>query len=174
MCDGVEPSRLYGTDLHDEFLQLGFDLFRDREALTEGGATFVAGDMLDPDDGSLVQFDGKITMVHATNFFHLFAWDQQVVIGTRMVRFLKGETKDALLFGWHIGSLEPKHDKTTHLGERYLHNNESFQRLWDEVGEKTGTKWRVEGEVIAKMPPGLRGFDDNARIMRYGVYQETL
>lgn len=172
--DGVEPSRLYGTDLHNEFLELGFDLFRDRESLTEGGATFVAGDMLNADDADLVRFDGKVTIIHATNFFHLFAWDQQVAIGTRMTRFLKPETKDALLFGWHIGSLKPRNDKALYLGDRYLHNEESLQKLWDEVGEKTATKWRVESEVISKMPPGLRGFDDNARIMRYGVYQEPL
>ena len=172
--DGVDPSRLYGTDIHDEFLELGFDLFRDRESLTEGGATFVAGDMLNPDDPDLVRFDGKITIIHACNFFHLFAWEQQVVIGKRVVRFLKPETKDALLFGWHIGSLKPGPERTMALGERHLHNEESFQKLWDEIGEKTDTKWRVESQVISKMPPGLKGFDDNARIMRYGVYQLPL
>ena len=28
------------------------------------------------------------------------------------------------------------------------HNSESFKKMWHEVGEATGTKWRVETEMI--------------------------
>jgi hypothetical protein len=30
----------------------------------------------------------------------------------------------------------------------YRHNNDSFRKMWDEIGEATGTKWRVESELI--------------------------
>ena len=41
--DGVDSSRLYGTDLEPRFLDAGYDLFKDQYKLK---ATFVAGDML--------------------------------------------------------------------------------------------------------------------------------
>ncbi|KAK1241030.1 hypothetical protein MKX08_001004 [Trichoderma sp. CBMAI-0020] len=73
--DGIEPTRLFGTDLHSEFISIGAELFRDEA----NGLTFVAGDMLDPNDEALGILDGKITLVHAGNFFHLFTWEEQVV-----------------------------------------------------------------------------------------------
>lgn len=45
--EGVDSTRLYGTDLHAEFVELGYKQFRDRETLK---ATLVVGDLLLPDE----------------------------------------------------------------------------------------------------------------------------
>ncbi|KAM6485673.1 hypothetical protein HDV62DRAFT_403067 [Trichoderma sp. SZMC 28011] len=71
--DGIEPTRLFGTDLHPEFISIGTELFNDEGC----GLTFVPGDLLDPEDKALNKLDGKITLIHAANFFHLFTWEQQ-------------------------------------------------------------------------------------------------
>ncbi|UKZ80066.1 hypothetical protein TrVFT333_007831 [Trichoderma virens FT-333] len=71
--DGIEPTRLFGTDLHSEFISIGTELFDDEGC----GLTFAAGDMLDPEDKALDTLDGKITIIHAANFFHLFTWEEQ-------------------------------------------------------------------------------------------------
>lgn len=41
--DGIGPTRLFGTDLHSEFISIGAELFCDEAS----GLTFAAGDMLD-------------------------------------------------------------------------------------------------------------------------------
>lgn len=162
---GVHPSRLYGTDLHPEFIHIGNELFGDEQR----GPTFVAGDVLNDDDSSLKELDGKVTMIHAAYFFHLFTWDDQVRIGARMVRFLQPGTSDAVIFGRHIGTLRPREMQV--LSRCYLHNRESFQRLWDEVGNKTGTRWRVEAEMVDRLHVRLPFFGDDEKYMSFGVYQ---
>ncbi|KAK8913479.1 Methyltransferase trt5 [Metarhizium anisopliae] len=162
---GLHPSRLYGTDLHPEFMQIGNELFGDKDR----GPTFVAGDMLDTDDVRLRELDHKVTMIHAGNFFHLFTWDQQVKIGTRMLRFFQPGTTDAVIFGRHIGTLRPR--EIDDLGVYYLHNQESFEKLWGEIGDRTGTKWRVEAEVVERLGASLPFFGDDERYMTFGVYQ---
>ncbi|EFY95250.1 S-adenosylmethionine-dependent methyltransferase family protein [Metarhizium robertsii] len=166
---GVHPSRLYGTDLRPEFIRIGNELFGDEQR----GPTFVAGDVLNADDSSLKELDGKVTLIHAAYFFHLFTWDDQVRIGERMVRFLQPGTGDAVVFGRHIGTLRPRELEvpTTRASRCYLHDGESFQRLWDEVGSRTGTRWRVEAEMTDRLHVRFPFFGDDEKYMSFGVYQ---
>ncbi|KAH8885337.1 hypothetical protein GQ53DRAFT_785643 [Thozetella sp. PMI_491] len=149
--DGAPTENLYGCDLRQEFLDLGYDLFKDRDTFK---GTFVAGDMLDPDNTSLKVLDGKLNIIHAASFFHLFGWEDQVDIGARIIRFFKPGAKNATLIGRQIGKYDPV-DPEVHaqrgLG-RYHHNPESLQKLWDEIGVKTGTKWKVEMAVLEESP----------------------
>jgi hypothetical protein len=139
--DGIDPTRLYGTDLHSEFISIGTELFRDEAS----GLTFAAGDMLDPNDEALGILDGKITLVHAGNFFHLFTWEEQVVIGMRIVCCMHPETIDAIIFGRQIGTHSPRERQ----GRRksFLHDEESLQRLWNEIEAETGICWRVRMNI---------------------------
>lgn len=170
MHDGVDSKKLFGTDLHAEFIDIGFELFRDGGKLN---ATFAAGDMLRDDDQGLAAIDGKVTLVHVANFFHLFSWAQQVAIGKRIVRFLKAGTQDAIIFGRQIGSVVPGEEVTSRSGQnaKFLHDVSTFQRLWDEVGQKTGTRWSAEVDVIETIPVQIPGFGENARYCKFGVYQ---
>ncbi|RYP83153.1 hypothetical protein DL769_001459 [Monosporascus sp. CRB-8-3] len=78
--EGVDSSRLYGIDLESRFLSAGYELFRDRDTLK---ATLVTGDLLasgeegEGDDASRL-LNGKMTIIHAMSFFHLFSWQAQV------------------------------------------------------------------------------------------------
>lgn len=150
--DGVRGVQLFGTDVQSKFVDIGYNLFQDEG---DFGATFVVGDMLDPDDTRLDELSQKVTIIYAGSFFHLFNWTQQVYIGKRLVGFLKQGTKNALIYGRHIGTSEPG---MSSLGDMspYLHNRESFQRLWDKVGNLTNTRWTVEiepaGEKILDTP----------------------
>ncbi|KAI3337893.1 hypothetical protein F4824DRAFT_462098 [Ustulina deusta] len=171
--EGVDSSRLYGTDLHAEFLELGYEQFRDRETLK---ATFVAGDMLLPDaeyaaSAMARTFNGKMTMAHASNFFHLFGWDSQLVICERIVGFFRrglGAESPAVLFGSHLGSVKPGEVRAG--GFRvFMHDQSTFQSLWDEVGRKTGTTWKVSMKATAMPATKLDIFSEDVRVMRYVV-----
>jgi SAM-dependent methyltransferase len=170
---GVDGSRLFGTDLHRDFIDVGYELFRDSSYLK---ATFVTGDMLDPADKRLRELDGKITIVHAGSFWHLFNWDQQVVAAVRLVKFLKPGRKNAIIYGKQVGTVRPlamSRDQVSKMGTRsvYLHDQKSFQRLWDQIGIKTRTRWRVELDHIGEVPMQIPGLGHDARISRYGIYQ---
>ena len=149
--DGAPAKNLVGADLRTEFVELGYELFCDKSRFE---AQFVTGDILDDQDSALAAaLDGKFDMIHAASFFHLFGWDDQVRVGERLVRFLKTGAKDALVLGRQVGSENPPNLEEYYAsGKRlYPHNVESFQRMWDIIGEKTGTKWRVSGGLF-EMP----------------------
>lgn len=168
---GVSPARLSAVDLHPELLDIGFELFRDRERIED--ATFFVGDVLKKDNNNaeLQKLDGKVTMIHAANFFHLFPWDEQVSAGIRMTELFDPDQKDCFIFGRHVGSLEPGARTASTLSEElFLHDERSFQKLWDEIGGKTETRWKVEVDVLGKMPPGYAYLGEAARYCRFVVW----
>ncbi|KAK3689345.1 hypothetical protein B0T22DRAFT_528349 [Podospora appendiculata] len=167
--DGAPQRNLVGTDLRPEFIDLGYDLFRDRETF---GGKFVTGSMLDPEDAGLKALDGTVDIIHAASFFHLFGWEDQVVIGVRMVRFFKDGVEGATVLGRQIGNpgevLEPEEHARRGLG-RYHHNRASMQRLWDVVGARTGTEWKVEAELETVVEEAVDGNEENRTTIRFVV-----
>jgi hypothetical protein len=181
VVDGVDSARLYGTDLQSEFLELGYELFRDKERLK---ATMVAGDMLAEgrtvtDDDPLAIFDGKMDIIHAGAFFHLFPRETQVQAAIRMIKFFRLNEPNVFIWGRQmaadvagdmVGSLRNTGDK------RFLHTAASWQGLWDEAGLATGTTWRTEWNVIkdneldTPRVNSVRSDGVGIRIARFGVY----
>ncbi|KAI3329919.1 S-adenosyl-L-methionine-dependent methyltransferase [Ustulina deusta] len=137
IAEGVPSERLYGIDLQDRFLDFGYDLFRDRDSTR---ATFVSGDMLREEDPRLEELMGKVDIIYASAFFHLFEREDQIKAAKRMVGFLKPGNKNAIIFGHNGG---PK----ISAWEKYVLDEESWRHMWDEVGEATGTSWRTEMNV---------------------------
>ncbi|KAK8091538.1 hypothetical protein PG997_001899 [Apiospora hydei] len=172
---GVDPTRLYGADLERPFVEAGYDLFRDREGAFGRGATLVAeGGGGDP---ALEVLDGKIDIVHASAFFHLFTWRDQVVAAKRVVRFLrdKGESEDgeeAIVFGRQVASTSPREITGPRGERRFLHDAATWQRLWDEVGEATGTRWRTEVEMVDEGRGEAGALDDaNKKRMNFACFR---
>ncbi|KAL5628947.1 hypothetical protein BROUX41_002338 [Berkeleyomyces rouxiae] len=252
---GVPPSRLLGTDIHPAMIDLGFDLFRDRAdepaaplARVLGrrrlamGSRFVVADLLDDCDAGLKALGGRFSIVHASNFWHMFPWLQQIEIAVRLVSMLKPGTTDALIYGRQIGrkdadlapdcscphdpaypfscaphdplsaaadcayleSLAPRSPSISSVSSAstydsevapfsdtsslastvsfslpsptddqraFLHNQKTFQMLWDIVGERTLTRWRVEVDFLSKTTADLPGFGDDVYVVHYGVHQ---
>ncbi|KAH6625445.1 hypothetical protein C7974DRAFT_396109 [Boeremia exigua] len=141
--DGAPSENLYASDVKGDFWGLGQELFLDESSLK---ATFIAADILD-DKSPLQELTGKFDIIHAASFFHLFDWDGQVIAAKRMVSLLN-PASDSLILGRQVGRTEAgeftagvERDK-----RRYWHNLESWTKLWDLVGDETGTKWKVEAE----------------------------
>ncbi|KAI1370625.1 hypothetical protein F4677DRAFT_438020 [Hypoxylon crocopeplum] len=172
--DGVDSGRLYGTDLEPRFLDAGYDLFKDRDKFK---ATLIAGDMLDQGktgdgDERLKVLDGKMTVIHATSFFHLFTWENQVRAARRMIRFLDPNDPEVMIFGRQVGTTTPGDREGAGGSKRFLHNARSWQELWDEVSKSTGTAWRTEVNEIQE--PGMHpdgNTDGSLRRIRFGVFR---
>jgi len=166
-ADGVCGSRLFGIDINPALIDVGRELFRDSDSL---GATFVVGDMIDPDDNRVSQLEGQVTMIQADSFFHLFTWTQQLYIGKRIVSFLKPGTQNAVIFGRQAGKLKRKISPWRD-GSPYLHNQDSFQELWNEVGRMTGTRWAVQFEPDGDPLPAFVGVERDTLPVRFTVHQ---
>ena len=86
----------------------------------------------------------RINIIFAGSFFRLFDWDDdQVVVSKRAVAMLEAE-EGSLIFGFQVGRLNPGSAANPHVpkGRMYFHNPEIFRRLWEVVGEETGTAWK--------------------------------
>ena len=93
------------------------------------------------------QLTGKLDIVHAASFFHLFDWDGQVAAAKKVVGLLN-PASDSLILGRQAGRAEAG-DFTAQVEQsksRYWHNPASWTKLWEQVGAETGTHWKVEAE----------------------------
>lgn len=103
---------------------------------------------------------GQIDIVNAASFFHLFSWDQQIIVAKRIVSLLRAQP-GSLLIGRQVGCADP--DNTNDEGqasELYRHNLETWKSLWRQVQEETGTRWEVDGgfEDWTAQSSIMRGF----------------
>src|SRR5271155_3507202 len=152
---GVAPTRLYGVDVSDGFVELGLELFRDKATMQ---SRFIVTDLLNSPSVP-VQLQGKMNFIFAGSFFHLFGWDDQLTLSKRVVEMLKPEA-GSMIFGQQLGCVEAQEDVVPDVpsGKIYFHDPESFRRLWRIVGEETGTAWEVQVES------GERGIDEMKKI----------
>lgn len=179
--DGAPPHSLYGLDVEPSFLELGYDLFCDRDGMAE--ATFVSGSLLkDVDEDastsdSLSQLHGAIDIVHASSLLHLFTWDEQVRAASRLVGFAKTKA-GCMILGRQVGALIAGEYRGLHEGSSsFRHNVETFQQLWEEVGEKTGSKWRVDArldmeDVLLGLNLGQKWMEAGTRRLHFVLTRE--
>jgi SAM-dependent methyltransferase len=143
--DGAPVENVFGAELRRDFLELSYDLFHDQTSVEK---QLLTGDIFDISSSSeLSNLAGKMDIVYASAFIHLFDWEGQVNCCIGLTKLLKPE-KGALLFGSQAGRDDAGEFKNTR-GDlesnqtRYRHNPESFKRMWDVVGERTSSKWYV-------------------------------
>ena len=87
-------------------------------------------------------------IVHAASFFHLFDWDEQFTVAKHVAKLLKPRP-GSLLIGRQIGHRTAGEwaRRLDSSKTRYRHNEESFTRLWKEVGDETGSEWEVDAKL---------------------------
>ena len=167
VADGVDSQRCYGCDLRLEFLDLGYELFNDRATLK---SRFIEADVFDADN-PLKELDGQIDIVDASSFFHLFSWDQQMVVARRVAALLRPQ-KDSLVVGRQVGHDEPGESlRGDGRGSRYRHDVASWRSLWDKVGAETGVKYEVDGflHAVSGVTNASRPGQGGAKMMEFSV-----
>ena len=159
---GTPTENMYATDLISDFWPVGYDLFQDKHKFQ---ATFIKDDFLSdwttrqygtsednhadpPERGQgLERLKGKVDVMYAGAFLHLFDWKQQVQAAQRIVALSRPGT---ILAGYQIGAKSAE-DVQTGWGKGsgsklFYHNRESFEKMWTEAGQATKTKWKVDVE----------------------------
>jgi SAM-dependent methyltransferase len=172
-ADGAPSEHLYGSDLRPEFFDLGYELFRDKSTLK---SKFLVGDVFDA-SSPLSELNGKIDIIYAASFLHLFSYEDQIKVCKRIVKLLK-EKKDSVVLGRQIGheNAGQQANRNDPTKTRWRHNEESFKRMWDEVGQSTASKWRVEVSSerwAGESEDGARRLNDASTIrLRFAVFRE--
>jgi SAM-dependent methyltransferase len=147
--DGVPPENVYGTDLHGEYFDFGYKLFRDEEIIPKDH--FIAADILDENSSQLKALERKFSVLNATHVIHVFNLDDQKRLLKRFISLLKsepgviitGRLTGHLEVGYHVAS-NAKATTKGGDGKIWEHNVDSFKELWREVGDETGTHWDVK------------------------------
>lgn len=151
-ADGIRGRQLYGADLRLEFVDLGYELFRDRGNL---GATFLEADVFNP-SSALKDLEGRVSVIHAASFFHLFSWVAQKEVAHACLRLLVPQP-GSLILGRQVGDRSPGEKARRDGGTHWRHDEGSWKALWEEVGREAGG---VGFDVRAELREGLMGGTD--------------
>ncbi len=138
--NGAPSENTFASDLKKDFWGFGYDMFLDKTTLR---TQFMEADIFDA-DSELKQVDGKIDIINAASFFHLFDWNDQVRAARRAVQLLK-PVSGSLIIGRQGG--KPEAGSFSHIKKEmtaFWHNPESWAKMWKQVGEETGTEWKAE------------------------------
>ncbi|OAX35872.1 hypothetical protein K503DRAFT_773044 [Rhizopogon vinicolor AM-OR11-026] len=166
--DGFPAAWAIGTDLYPELWNIGHELFKSSPETYP--AHFVGGNIFDAEIlavappasmhttgapspalnlTSLNPLHGRVSVIHATAFFHLFKEDEQLHMARALAGLLSAEPGSVIL-GAHIAAEEkgPVRQGLANVEvEMFAHSSESWTAMWDgEVFEKGMVK--VEAELI--------------------------
>ena len=109
--DGYPAKNIYACDLHTQFLELGYKLYRDKDTCE---ITFFPADILSFSPTPLANSSGgpmspletfrdRVTHLYCGLFFHLFDEQGQEDIAKRLAALLD-RRPGSLIFGTHVGS----------------------------------------------------------------------
>lgn len=140
--DGAPAANVAGAELNAGFVDLGYELFRDRETLAP---RFIApANILRDENGALAAIAGQWDIVHLGMVLHLFTWEEQGKVFENAIALLRRDAKGTTIIGQAVGNLEGKMLARVGGGkETYRHNEETFNKLINEVAVRTGTQWKV-------------------------------
>ncbi|KAK7963992.1 Methyltransferase [Apiospora saccharicola] len=164
---GTSTRNLIGTDVEPTFLQLGYELFGDRDRLE---ATFVPGDVFAED--FLADYRGKVDVVYLGSFLHLFSEPQQRTVVKQLRRLLR-PCAGSMVFGRNLGAVKGGPFRMESIGwDLYRHDPETianlFQSSCDEEERLNSSggdnKSKVRWEVTSSLSRyGSANWDDDRR-----------
>lgn len=158
--DAGTSSNLIGSDLQEQFLNLGHELFVDRNRLE---ATFVPGDVFAED--FLSQYRGKVDIIYLGSFLHLFNELQQKAVLKQLRRLLRPQ-KGSMVFGRHLGAEKGGHFRMESIGwDLYRHDQQTIENLFQSgadgaTGEGDSIEWQVTSSLSRY---GSANWDDDRR-----------
>ncbi|KAF3057258.1 hypothetical protein GL218_06082 [Daldinia childiae] len=161
--DGVPSKRLVGLDIERSLLELGYDLFLDRETLK---SQFVIANILEAQGKTWESLEERgFDVIHCSAVFHLFTLDKQIIAAKHIARLVK---KGGIIIGRQMGSVKPGDFPALTKGTFcYRHDVSTFDAMWKKVGEATQTRWNVEGivDMVNISPNNYLEGEDSRRLL---------
>lgn len=127
---------MVGLDLMREYIDLGYELFQDRERLS---STFIAQDFFE-DTPKIENTARKAKVINSGYFMHLFTWGTQLNVAKRMIQLAAPE-RGAIILGVHFGSRAAGTwgSVPSCFSEMFHHNQKTLSKLWQQAGAETKT-----------------------------------
>ena len=155
---------MYGFDIEPRFFDIGFDFYNDRDRWK--GSFFAANALQEFDSSSLGDLKGKIDIMWSPKFLHIWSRSRQVDVAARLVALLKPQP-GSLFVGSQNGLPEPEElpmpmTNGSFEGQQdtiYMGNADSIKDMWDEVAERTSTKWNLESRLLDLRTIGMHRDD---------------
>ncbi|KAK2607600.1 hypothetical protein N8I77_006263 [Diaporthe amygdali] len=134
--DGAPSGNLYGAELEEGFVELGYDLFRDKDTLQ---TTLMKADVFNlGGDSPLGKLVGTVDYIHIGMVLHLFNWEKQRELLENLVKLLKAEPPGSMILGQTLGDLK---GQLRPGGKMFVHDEDTFKKMWAEISERTGLKF---------------------------------
>lgn len=129
VMDGAPSDNLYGVDLYGGYLNLSYDLFRDRDLLK---SHLGQGDILTmASEGDFLQtVKGTIDIIHIGMLLHCFGLEDQRQLIKRCLELLKSDGKTAIV-GTALGDV----DGAVGLASNYMHSDTTFKAMCNDVAK---------------------------------------
>jgi hypothetical protein len=135
--DGAPSKNLYGVDIAN-YWNVGFDMFQDKNSFD---AKFIEADILS-DNTAFASLKSRVDFVSVFQLLHQWNWNGQLEAAKTLANFTK---PGSMIVGNQIGNQDAREytikPATTQV---YRQNAESMEKLWNQVGEQTGTKWKTQ------------------------------
>ncbi|KAK9792201.1 putative Methyltransferase [Seiridium cardinale] len=129
-ADGAPSKSIYGVEFHGGFIDLSYDLWRDRDTLR---AQLMQGDILDLGE-SLSDLLGKMSYIHLGMVLHVFDLRKQALLLENCIKLLNPDRPGAMILGEAVGDVEGLQTPSGF----YMHSNKTLKDLCAEVSVHAG------------------------------------
>jgi SAM-dependent methyltransferase len=169
VADGAPSENIYGCDLREEYIHLGYKLFGDQDTLR---TKFITANIFD-EKSALTELQGQFDMIYAGSFFHLWGYEDQVKASKSVAQLLRPQ-KGSTIYGRQVGSVnaETRSHRTNPTGTMYRHNIESLQKMWREIGDDLGVSFTVEATLEDMDPEHFRSHTPETRRIHFVIRRE--
>jgi hypothetical protein len=143
--DANGSNKIIAVDLRQDFLDLGQELYKGPTK----GIDFRAANLLDPNDSTLDDIKGNVTLLYTGAVFHLFKEDEQRIFAERIDSLLAKDGQ-VVVFGLHRGSQVAgarKNFSSSAGGIPYAHSPESWKELWTDVLGDDAKNWTMKANL---------------------------
>lgn len=136
--DGAPSDKLYGVDIVNHF-DVGYNLFRDREHFK---GHFIEADILSTTSSELTALKGQADIIVVSQVLHQWNWDNQIKATQTLSTFTK---PGSMIVGNQIGNPKAQEINLKSLSMAvWRHNPDSFAKMFEAVGDTTGTRWEIQ------------------------------
>jgi len=176
--DGAPVSRLYGADLQPEFIDHGYELWRDEDKFPRDH--FIApADVFDTSSNALQQLDGKVSILYVSAVFHLFKLEEQVAIARRCLKLLKkprDPRQRALICGSQMANETAGEYNEPPLGKnmKFRHTEQSWKDMWERVAGELEWKDQIKAiEAVSVLHKKSRGNANMDKVAGFTPVQDA-
>lgn len=131
--DGVPPSRLYGSDIEQTFIDTGYEMFLDEGKMPRDRFLCPADVFDDPAKSKFSTLTARVDILNASAVFHLFDEAKQIDVARCCMRLLRKDPgSTSLVLGAHVGSAKAR-ETLRHSGGKFRHDENTWEALWKQV-----------------------------------------